>query len=63
MIAIIYMFMLVFDLAVVAGAVWLIGWNGWSPWWMLMAALVMLGSSPSSMIKAWKSTKDEEVTP
>lgn len=48
--ALIYWGMVVFDLAVLAGSVWLIGWHDWSGWWMLLAVLICAGSNPKYLI-------------
>ena len=51
---IIYACMLAFDLAVLAGTVYLIADLGWSAWWMLLAIFVCEGSSPRRLIATWK---------
>ena len=51
---IIYACMLVFDLSVLAGTVYLIADRGWSAWWMLFAVFVCEGSNPRRMIATWK---------
>ena len=28
-------------LLILAGTVWLVGWQGWSAWWFLFAVLLM----------------------
>ena len=28
---------LVYNAALIAGTVWLVGWHGWSGWWFLLA--------------------------
>jgi hypothetical protein len=30
-----------YNLALLAGTVLLVGWNGWSPWWFLLTALLL----------------------
>ena len=30
-----------YNLAIVAGCVYLVGWCGWSAWWFLLAAVMM----------------------
>lgn len=49
----IYVGMLVFDAAVLAGTVYLIGWKEWSPWWMVLAVFMCAGSNPRRLIAAW----------
>ena len=43
---------MIFDIVVLGGMVWLIGWHGWNPWWMLVAVIAVQGS--------WAIGKDEE---
>jgi len=31
-----------YNMTILAGAVWLIGWNDWNPWWMLFAGLCLV---------------------
>jgi hypothetical protein len=50
----VYGLMLAFDLAVLAGAAFLIAERGWSGWWMALAVLMCLGSNPKYLIGAWK---------
>lgn len=38
--------------------VWLVGWKGWNPWWMLLAVLLILAGSPSGIIKALEKEYD-----
>ncbi len=51
MIFALYAAMAIFDLAVLAGTVWLVGWHQWDPWWMLLAMLIIAGSNPKELIK------------
>lgn len=51
-----YVFMLVFDFAILAGTVWLIGWNGWSAWWMLLAVFLTESSNPHGFLKEGKKS-------
>lgn len=48
--ALIYLGMVAFDLAVLAGSAWLIGWHGWSAWWMLLSVLLCAGSNPKYFV-------------
>lgn len=32
-----------YNLAVIAGTAWLV-WHGWSPWWFLVAVIVLASS-------------------
>jgi hypothetical protein len=32
------LFVLLYDIALLAGTAYLVGWQGWSPWWFLAAA-------------------------
>lgn len=50
-VVLIYFFMLLFDSAIIAGTVWLIGWQGWNPWWMALAMLLVGGSWPGPIIR------------
>lgn len=59
----IYFFMLVFDLAVAGGAIWLIGWHGWNPWWFLAAVIFSFGSNPSNLIKTMRKDEYERIHP
>lgn len=36
-----YLVMILADLAILGGTVYLIGWHGWSAWWMLLAVLLV----------------------
>lgn len=38
--AIVKIFGMMFDIVMVGGTVWLIGWNGWSAWWMVLSVLM-----------------------
>lgn len=51
-IILIYALMLAFDLAVLAGAVYLIVREGWSAWWTPVAIVICCGSNPKNMILA-----------
>ena len=33
---------LLYNLSLLAGTAWLIGWHGWSPWWMLFALILVV---------------------
>lgn len=44
--ALMYLGMIVFDLAVLAGSVWLITFHGWSAWWMVLTVVLCAGSNP-----------------
>lgn len=59
----VYFFMLVSDLAVMGGTVWLVGWNGWNPWWLLGALVFSLGSSPTGLIKILRKDDYERIHP
>jgi hypothetical protein len=45
-----YAFMLIFDFAVFATFIYLIGWRYWDPWWFLVAIIVMSASNPTKFI-------------
>lgn len=30
-----------YNLALLAGTAWLVGWCGWSPWWFLLTILAL----------------------
>jgi hypothetical protein len=49
-----YFGMLVFDLATMAGTVYLTDQRGWSAWWWVLAVLLMAGSSPRTIIESSK---------
>lgn len=38
--------------AFLAGAIWLVEWKGWSAWTFVWCGILMVGSSPSIIIKA-----------
>lgn len=44
--------MYIFDLLVLAGTVYLICYQNWSAWWMLLATLIIGASSPRRLILA-----------
>lgn len=50
-IALIYLFMLVFDAGVLYGAFYLITEKNWSEWTFLAAVIIGMGSYPASFIK------------
>lgn len=50
-IILIYLIMSIFDFAVIAGTVYLIGWQSWNPWWMAFGLLIITGSNPASLLK------------
>lgn len=50
-VVIIYVCMLAFDLAILAGTAYLIGWCDWSAWWMWLAVIVCAGSNPKTLLK------------
>ena len=50
----IYGMMLAFDLAVLAGTVYLISERGWSAWWMAFAFLMCMGSYPGRLMQIAK---------
>jgi hypothetical protein len=52
--AIMYIFMLAFDLAVLSGTAWLIVEHQWSKWWLAFSLLLCIGVSPSSYINPRK---------
>lgn len=56
----IYVSMLAFDAAVLAGAGYLIAERGWSAWWMLAAVIICAGSNPRNIIAAWRATHTTE---
>lgn len=56
----IYLAMLVFDAAVLAGTVYLIITDGWSTWWMLAAVLICAGSNPKYIIATALGTEARE---
>jgi hypothetical protein len=33
------LFVLLYDITLLAGTAYLVGWQGWSPWWFLAAGL------------------------
>ena len=33
---------LCYNLTIIAGTVWLVGWQGWSGWWFLLAVILLL---------------------
>jgi mannose/fructose/N-acetylgalactosamine-specific phosphotransferase system component IID len=35
---------MIFDIIVLGGMVWLIGWHQWNPWWMVLAVVACAGS-------------------
>ncbi len=51
-----YIGMLVFDAAVLAGTAYLIADRGWSAWWMLVAVCICTGSNPRRIIEAANRT-------
>ena len=55
----VYIGMLLFDAAILAGTAFLIQDHQWSPWWMLFAFMMCVGSNPKTAISALKA-KDEE---
>lgn len=55
----IYAVMSAFDAFVLGGTVYLIGWHGWSGWWMLFAFLMCAGSNPRRLIEAVTGNKTE----
>ncbi len=56
--AFIYFWMLVFDIAVLAGTAFLVSERGWSAWWMLLAVLMAAGSNPRYLVNALKGEKN-----
>jgi len=46
----IYLTMVLFDIAVLAGTVWIITQYNWSVWWMALAVLMCIGSNPKYLI-------------
>lgn len=55
--AVIYIFMLLFDFSVLAGAIWLIDQRGWSVWTILVAIIIGMGSNPSGFTKKSSQSK------
>jgi len=47
-----YFFMTVADLAILGGTVWLIGWQGWNPWWIVLAIILTAGTDPKRFLKS-----------
>ena len=33
-----------YNLALLGGTVYLVGWHGWSPWWFALTLLILAGS-------------------
>jgi hypothetical protein len=56
MIALAYVGMLAFDAFIIAGTTYMVSEKAWSPWWFLLAVLIMAGNSPNLYTK--KSGKD-----
>lgn len=56
--AFIYFWMLVFDIAVLAGTAFLVSERGWSAWWMLLAVLITAGSNPRNLVNVLKGKKE-----
>ncbi len=56
--AFVYLVMSIFDLVILTGSAWLIGWHGWSAWWMLFAAYVISGRNPTKVINAIKGAEE-----
>jgi hypothetical protein len=56
----IYFLMVVFDLSVLAGTVWLIAERDWSTWWMLFATFMCAGSNPKNMIRVWRGEPEQK---
>jgi hypothetical protein len=40
-----YIGMLCFDLSVLAGCAYLVGWKDWGPWWFALAVFIVGSSS------------------
>jgi len=59
----IYIGMLLFDAAVLAGAAFLIAERDWSAWWMLAAFFICAGSNPKGIITAWRSQNVSDSSP
>lgn len=53
-----YFGMLLFDIAVLAGTVYLIQVHEWSAWWMLLAVLICGGASPARFIAKAEGEKE-----
>lgn len=60
MIVAIYVSMLLFDITVLAGFLYLISEKGWSAWWLLAAYVFMMGSNPENFRKALSQPKEKE---
>lgn len=41
-----YIFMLIFDFAMLAGTVYVIQFLNWNPWWMVLTAVIVSSSTP-----------------
>lgn len=62
-VCVMYLAMIVFDAAVLAGTAWLIGWHGWSAWWMVLAIMACLGANPKYLIATATGNKAAEYDP
>lgn len=54
---VIYVAMLAFDLAVLAGTAWLVSERGWSAWWFALAVLMCIGSYPGKIMEIAQGCK------
>jgi hypothetical protein len=59
-VALIYIAMLVFDSAMVSGAIWLVITRDWSAWWILAAVFFCFGSNPKYLIATAFNTEVRE---
>lgn len=55
--AIIYIAMSLFDLAIIAGTVYLIDQRGWSAWMLLLMMLIIAGSNPTKFVSKGKTVQ------
>ena len=55
-----YIAMLVFDAAVLAGFIYLIVEKNWSPWWFALALFIMMGSLPKTFLKFYQEMERRE---
>lgn len=56
-VVIIYIAMLIFDAAAIAGCAYLIVSYNWSAWWMLVAIFIAAGSNPRSLLRSMQGAK------